>query len=392
VRRDGPVAVGRNGDAVRVSLPIRFDGNAGFRGDLARILGLDRKNFDGALVATLDLRFDLDQQWCPAVSAAIAFDWRRNPRVEIVGGVNVDVRSQVDGPLRNEIRKIERQIRDILPCERFHAELRRHWRGYSLPLQAGAGMPALYVLASPTSMAFSGMVPGDDRVGVAIVLRARTELATQPGPTDPLPLPPLTRAPYERGTIRIAVPIRAPYDMLTTAVSQALVAREFAAETPAGRVLVRPSSVELYPSGSRLVAAVAFAADLPGRLFDVSGTIHIFGTPVVEGGRVVRLADVGFVRDLDHPAWSALSVALQDRILGELQRAAQQDLGPLAEDASRRVAEAARTGRTPGLQVELSPPQIGIESVVVSAEGLLAIVGMETAAEITVTRGIFESR
>jgi hypothetical protein len=389
VRRDGPVSVGKSGDAVRASLPIRFDGNAGFRGDLATILGLDQKNFDGALTARLDFRFDLDQQWCPVVSASIDFDWRLNPRVEIIDGVYIDVRGQVEGPLRNEVRKLEREIRNALPCDSFQAELRRHWRGYSLPLPAGGGIPVLHVVASPTTMAFSGMVPQDDRVGVAIVLRARTEVAAQPGPTASLPLPPLNRTLYELGRVRLAVPVRAPYDTLGAAVSAALVGREFLSESPAGRVVIRPSTVELYPSGTRLVAAVAFTADLPGRLLDAKGTAYLFGTPVLVGGRTVQLTNVGFARDLDHPAWSVLSVVLQERIVVELESAARYDLGPLVEDASRRVREASRAAGAPGMQIELAPPSFALEVVAVSDEGLLAAVGAETSAEVTVTRAVF---
>ena len=122
------------------------------------------------------------------------------------------------------------------------------------------------------------------------------------------------------------------------------------------------------------------------------GTAYLFGTPALQGGRLVTLEDVGFARDLDHPAWSALGIVLQDRIVSELRRAARYDLSPLADDASRRVLEAARRTGTDGLRVELSQPSFSVDGVAVTEEGLLAVVTAETSVDVTITRSLFPRR
>jgi hypothetical protein len=60
VRRDGAITVRQNGDRVRITVPISASGNAGLRGDGAKLLKLHKKNFDGSLTAFLDVRFDVD--------------------------------------------------------------------------------------------------------------------------------------------------------------------------------------------------------------------------------------------------------------------------------------------------------------------------------------------
>jgi hypothetical protein len=66
VRRDGAIRVAPSPDParVRVTVPVSFSGNGGFRGDLAGVLGLDRKNFRGALNVHLEVAADLNESSC----------------------------------------------------------------------------------------------------------------------------------------------------------------------------------------------------------------------------------------------------------------------------------------------------------------------------------------
>jgi len=100
IRREGDVVVSQNGAALRFSVPVRADGGAGFAGDLAKRLKLDRKNFRGALTAIVDVRMDIDENWCPTIQATPDFAWREKAQLEVAGKFWIDIDAQAGDAIK----------------------------------------------------------------------------------------------------------------------------------------------------------------------------------------------------------------------------------------------------------------------------------------------------
>ena len=65
IRRDGPIRLSVHHDRLRVAIPLSVRGHAGLTGDAAKALGLDRKNFKGAITALADCQFGLSRGLVP---------------------------------------------------------------------------------------------------------------------------------------------------------------------------------------------------------------------------------------------------------------------------------------------------------------------------------------
>src|SRR5690606_3443518 len=83
-------------NAIKLSMVVSVDGQGGFRGTGAELLKLDAKNFDAAAKVDIVLTPKIGQDWCPTIEVTPSYNWTKNPRVEIVSRVNVEVSGKVD--------------------------------------------------------------------------------------------------------------------------------------------------------------------------------------------------------------------------------------------------------------------------------------------------------
>lgn len=83
ITRDaGPVSVSRADSGIHIGVPLRVEGNAGFTGDIARILRLHSKNFRATLVAHANVDVDIGDKWCPKVVVRPGFEWINKAELE----------------------------------------------------------------------------------------------------------------------------------------------------------------------------------------------------------------------------------------------------------------------------------------------------------------------
>jgi hypothetical protein len=367
VERDGPITIGRGPtpNTIRLTMPVRFDGHAGFVGFVAELTKLHRKNFDGAITARADLSMDVDQGWCPKIDITTDFDWRDKARIEIIGGVWIPIADQVSGGLRDALGNLADSLKSSIDCERVQKEVSKVWASYSFPVSLPAAGPA-YINVDPEGLGFSGFEVAEDQMSLLVQARAKIDVATSPLVAEPRPLPPLERVPLASGQINLSVPLRSSYEPLVAGVSTAIKGKEFSAKSPRGTVSVRINGVTIYPSREKLVVGMNFVADLPRSLFDVSGDVFLSARPVVvPGGQVIALEDVQFARILDNDLWNNLSVVFESRIKEEITRAAVLDLTGLTEQAKVVIASGlTKVQNQSGLKIQLGDQRIGIRRIV----------------------------
>jgi hypothetical protein len=358
---------------LRLTIPLGATGQGGLRGDLANLLDLDAKNFDAEATAAADLSLGLDDQGCPAVTVSVALLGPPRVRVEIVGGVWLDLAQTVIGAIDGAAADIQRAITVAVPCDLVKQQLAalyttRHF------LLALSDVPPAYINFTPAGLSFSGLILHDEQIRVAAAIDGTLEVESTPIDVHAVPLPPIAPIEATPPLMKLAVPLRVPYTDLGATAMRALADQRLAFASPAGEVRVRVFDVEFFPSGASLAVRVAFAADLPDQWLDVHGEAHLIATPRIKNGQMISLTDVMFTRVLDNDAWNALTVAFEPALRDAIADSARFDIAPSVAEASQRLEVALKqpiSGMAIGLEdLRLGVGRLALADDAVSVEGL----------------------
>jgi hypothetical protein len=204
-------------------------------------------------------------------------------------------------------------------------------------------------------------------------------------PAPALTLPPLQRAAFGPGRMRLSLPVVADYRALQKAIQAELVGRDWQGDTPLGSGRVTIKDVVVYPAADGALAIGArIDAKFARRFFNVGGWIYLQARPAfAPAEQVLRLRDVKFSRALDHALWSAVTAIVTRPIQETIAQKAVLDLQPAITDLKLKVAAGfADPTLTQGLRVSFNPEFIGLREVHVGPESLVAIVGLESNASV----------
>jgi len=380
----GEFAVTGSGNTVVAALPIRIEGKGGLRGDGARMLGLNAKNFRAALVIRVRATIDINPDWTPAVKIVPELEWTDSPKVEIATRAWVDIRHHVEKPMRDQLDAVATKIRESISPDMIKREVEKVWRIYSMPVTSIGGVQA-WAHVVPVDVGTSGLTVAKDQLQLGVTLKAHTEVSTDASPRAELPpLPALKRSPVEPGHLNLGVPIRVGYDALRTAVLAEVANKEFSA--PVGKdakVSMIIKDVVMYPAGERIVVGLSFEANMPGRLFDATGKVFLTGKPVAENeGTLVRLTDVGFFRRLDNPVWGVASVLLEGEIKKAIEDGARIDLASeIAKRAAEIKAGLADPAKTHGVKVTVRDLKAGIDYIVPASKEIAMLIAVDAGID-----------
>ncbi|HWE05759.1 MAG TPA: DUF4403 family protein, partial [Rhizomicrobium sp.] len=203
--RNGNITVKRDGSGVAVAVPVKFDGNGGFSGDLAKAIQIDNKKFSGTFVVSISGMVRLDKSFCPKLDQAVThFAWGTPPDIDVIGRSCLDAGNGLKacvGPwkfpagamMTDQInRSLQSQVDEIngkIPCDKIRDQLKQVWKTWSLPLTLG-NSPTFFVSVEPKSLSVPGVQVGDDGIGLVARLEAATAVsATKPADTGPGELP-----------------------------------------------------------------------------------------------------------------------------------------------------------------------------------------------------------
>jgi hypothetical protein len=395
IRRDGNVIVSQNGDSVRLSVPIRADGHAGFTGDLAGFLKLHKKNFRGALTATADVRLGVDENWCPTVSATPDFSWRDKAELEVAGKFWINIDSQAGPEIKKAMNDAAAKIPSIVTCDQIKQLVQPIWHEYVVALPSISGQPG-QVVVNPERVGFSGLSYTTTGIQLALMLSAQTEvrlgappaaLAAPGGAAMELPLPNLERIPVQQNTMKLAVPLTANFESLQSLAAAALVDKPFEGKTDAVSASVTVKEVKVYPSGELLVVGVRFESKISQpKTLAPKGWVYLLAKPHFDlQTQTLTLTEADFSRIIDNDVWNVLSFLFQDRIRKAVEDAARIDLRPkIAEARAVLRKELAAAAAKEGINIDLKNDFLGLSRVAVVDAGIQVVVGLEGEANIVV--------
>lgn len=392
----GTATVARDGSLIRVTVPMKFNGGAGFNGEIARLISARDKSFDGAFEISVSASLDFADNFCPLiVPGQVAFKWLSPARVEVVGdssfriagvrfGVgpyHLDVSGFLTPTIKEALEKALANARTAIPCEPVHAELQKLWRTHAIALPVDDVLGSkMHLNVEPLGMGTSGLLAEQERLRAIVSLSTNVAVAPEPIAAKALPLPAHERLAPQPGVLDITLPLTVPYPSFVALLAP-LKGQAQQAQTPAGSVTVVPADFEIYPAGDRLAIGVQFKADLPSSWADVQGKLWLVAKPTVEGnGSKVSLTDVQVFRNLDNAPWNALTAAFRNVINRQIEQHAKLDLAAqdakLVAELQKALADPARTG---GVRLQVKEPKVRLGAVHIGEQALL--VEVKTSAQ-----------
>jgi hypothetical protein len=389
VNRTAPVTVSPAINAVHVATDVTITGQAGFSGDVAKALKLDRKHFRGGVEVFADLAFDVDEHWCPKITGAANFRWTDKAQLEIVHNVWLGIDGQVGDKIKDRLNAAVAELQSKLRCDDVTNAVSKAWHLYSIPLTVPAlGTSQLFLNFTPESAGFSGVSYEKDDLRFALAIGALTELTTVQAtpPTQAPALPPLKRIPVSSDAIAITVPIRLDYGTLSDATKSYLKGRTFAADLPTGHVTLTVDDVQVYPSNGQLALGVHFSAKTNHQFFDTKGVVYLLSTPQLDPtNQVVRFTDISFTSITDNALWSSVATIFQSTIKSELEQKAVIDLKPKIADLRAQIqSQLGAAAAKQGIGLSLQPNFIGLQSVQLDDHAVTVIAMLKGVADLVV--------
>ncbi|MVT52605.1 DUF4403 family protein [Bradyrhizobium yuanmingense] len=409
INKDGSAQVSRDGTALRLSQGIHVTGQAGVGGDLAGLLSLHGKNIDVHATPRLNLTATLDKQWCPLITADPVGSWVDAASVEIVGRnclgidlgplghpeicagpINLGIANELNHQFDSHRDDLQKGAQNAIPCDSVKPKIAAQWHPFSIKIERDKH-PPLYLNIQPKSAAFSGIIPEDDRVRVAVRVGAQTMLESNPIDTAVLPLPPLDPLNADQGSLLVNLQAIAPYEILKQQFRQTLAQQTFRKDLPAGRLEVRIVDVDIYPSKDSLALGIKIDAKTPGSWFDTKGWVYLSGKPaVVKDGKAVKVQDIHFASVVDSAFWSAAQILFQDEILKAIDAQGTFDLTAEIDKAANQVSQSIAKANVPGLQIKTGKPNLSLDSVYVGASELAVVAKLALQFDAEVTEAILK--
>jgi hypothetical protein len=381
------LALSKAGDQVHAEMGIEANGHGGFRGDGARLLGLDAKSFRAAADVWVNLGIKLGPDWCPVASAEAGYNWTLSPQVEIVDGVWIGIAGIVNGVLQKEIDKLPETLASALPCNLVKKAAEKYWHRYDIPISIEGTAP-LHLLINPSAIGTSGVVADDHEIRLVVAMTSQIEVSTSSPPDQPqFPLPRLGAAPDAPGHLAVSLPIHADYALLASEIMRVIGNKDLSFKVAGHDATATVRKVDIYPSNSDIAIGISFTAKLPGYLFDVSGMAYATAKPIVDAsGMKIRFENFSYARTLDNQLWSAISAFFEDQIRQTIEQKGEIDLTTKINDAMTRLQEAiADPAKTKGVQIRLGSPRVRLEAVVPEENVLTVVVDADGTLDTTIT-------
>ena len=430
-------------ERVRIAFPFEFAGTAGLRGELAKVLGLNSVDFDGALDIAISTALDIAGDWCPQVTATVDYTWSRSPRVEWAGGLDFNVKKLVDDQLQKKLNDIDDMLASAIDCQRIQEEILAEWQPRSLPLDLGLDsivtsssgsstdahtetntntneaqaltLQPLYLNLTPQGAAFSGIKTEAEALGFTLQLDSlisvdavAVQQPSQPNPQPasaetgglsetgglPTALPQLQRINYEPGDTRFSLLVRAPYETLGQLSTAALSEKDFRSDSAAGEIVVRVTKVKFSPAGSRLGVALTFSADLPASRSAVDGEVYMTALPKIDGsGTRLSFENFQMTKQIDSVLWNSLATLFEGRILQSLEEQAQFDLTDrFSELEVDLLTQLSDPERTRGARVTAKDLSVRLQDLFTESEALALILQASTKLDVVLPFAVFEQQ
>ncbi|MFM9935105.1 MAG: DUF4403 family protein [Novosphingobium sp.] len=288
----GALTLSGSGRDIVVTMPIHAEVQAR---DIAGILKHETATGDARVRAVIHL--DIDRDWNPKGTIAIAYDWTQEPGIEFLGQ-RIEFTSKADAKLKGVIAKLERALPGKLDDLGFRSRVESAWRQAFTSILLNRENPPVWMRIAPRRLQFGGYAIEGRSLVLRLGMEAQTTTYVGERPADPppIPLPPRGDLAQNAGQLLFVVPVIADWDQMNAVLQKALVKR---ARRPfnlpgLGPIAAQFGRVTIYgTTGNKLAVGIAFSATPAGRQTASHGVVWLTGTPTNQpNSRKVNFSDL----------------------------------------------------------------------------------------------------
>lgn len=324
--------------ALRLSTRMSFKGELGFNGGLARITGTDSMPVDGDVTLSAQLQLDINNDWTP--TAKVHFEtphWNSPPSIKALG-TSITFQKKANEAILRAAEKVPQKIQAAVEKFNLKDKVARAWKVYQFPLASNALQDQAVATLIPKDVYFSGIHYQPERLQFAVKLGMFASVnigKTLPFAAAALPnIKTLKRTPK----FMLTVPVISEYFTLQSMLIKALGDSPIDIDTPNGVARVAVRQVNLFPTKQGLAIGVNFKADVPHRLFDISGEIFLIAKPELDRKRQrIRLRQVHIYKKLDSDILDTLSTLFGDEIAHTIEAKAEYDLSDKLKESKQKI-------------------------------------------------------
>ncbi len=284
-------------------------------------------------------------------------NWRIEPNIAAqvnlgdtalsISGIRVNVPNQIKPMIDNAVNQQLAQVQNVVRNDATLEKVARvEWAKLcrSIPLQAAAGLDAMFLELRPTRAVAAQPVVQGNQINMTIGLEAQTRItATQTKPDCPFPAA-LSIAGQLTDRLNIAVPIDIPFTQINKLIEAQLVGKTFP-ENGGGAAEVTVKKATVAASGERLLVSLRVDGKEKKSFLGLGGEadVHIWGKPVLDQKQqVMRLENIELAIESE-AAFGLLGAAARAAmpyLQNALAERATIDLKPFAADARKQIAAA----------------------------------------------------
>ncbi|MDF1505831.1 DUF4403 family protein, partial [Roseisolibacter sp. H3M3-2] len=321
--------------------------------------------------------------------------WRLRPRTRLVSlapvtdstrdrcrvtAARFDVTDRVLSAVRGKLEDRLAAVDAGLARADVKSKVERWWELLQRPIRI---RDSLWLEIRPRDVRLGAPSAEDGALVAPLALTAQPHLVTGPRPTTPpTPLPALGARAAIAGDsaptgLRVRLDAEMGYDDATHLLAPRMVERALA--RGGRRVRVRRATVAPAPGGSGAVDL-----DVEG---DVAGRVYVVGRPVYDAPTgELRVPDLDFVVDVDHPLVRGLDWLRHDELRDLLRARARWPAAALVDSARVRLERALNRDLTQGVSLAAEVPTARVLAVYAAREGVVLRAEAQGEASLRVRR------
>jgi hypothetical protein len=302
----------------------------------------------GAAMAHARVRLTLRDDWTPAATVRLAYDWTNPPGIDFLGQ-RITFTDQADAKLQPIVRDLERSLPQEIARLDVRARVNEAWRQSFTSLELNETNPPVWMRVTPQQLSYGGYSLSGNRLRLRLGMEAKTETFVGPRPQDPAPTPLPSLARERSGEqLRFFIPVIADYAQLEPVVLKALTKRsQRPFDLPGiGPVEARFEKITAYgTTGGRIAMGITLAANPSGNATVTRGIVWVSARPVNQpGSQQVSFTDLEVRGNTDGVGGDILlqianSAALRDSIAESLTQNFTRDFQKLLGKVQRAIVE-----------------------------------------------------
>ncbi|TGV04010.1 DUF4403 family protein [Flavivirga rizhaonensis] len=325
---------------LKIEVPLSIDGSLGFKGELAKIGLLDKKNFDADVTFSFIIDVSFNSNWCPNLNVKSDIIWLKGPRIEIIGDTWMDFNLVAKIASIGIEPEVERALNNVIHCEAIKSQISKIMIPSSIPITEEHGGFSLNI--KPIQI-YEPIISYQSRnMNLMVGSKLAFEIGESASEQENWPLPELTKSPKIENIIDVNLPVFVEYEELEKVIN--LKRKELESElnielSNAGSDVVKKielNNFEIYPSKDRVVIGVDFEIDT-NFFTGPKGQLYLTSKPVVSEKHVLSLTDVTLNASLENSSYTIMLGIMKDFFESKIEKLAVVNLSTKIESTTNET-------------------------------------------------------